>query len=84
MARTERGRCLEGLVDRRLGLQKGVTRVQQPTLGKRRGAADRNVWSIPHGAGVGGDFAEAAAIPESFPHYGLKVIVLCVLMAPFA
>jgi len=84
MTRTELGRCVERLVDRGLGLQEGVARVQDSALVKRRGAADSDVWSIPHCAGVGGDFAEAAAIPDSFPHYGLKVIVLWVLMAPFA
>ena len=58
--------------------------MQDATLVKWRGPADRDVWSVAHSAGVGGDFAEAAAIPDSFPHYGLKVIVLWVLMAPFA
>ena len=57
--------------------------MQDSALVKRCGAAHRDVRPLPYGAGVGGDFAEAAAIPDSFPHYGLKVIVLCVLMAPF-
>ena len=58
--------------------------MQDSTVVKGRGAAHRDVGPVPHSAGIGGDFAEAAAIPDSFSHYGLKVIVLCVLMAPFA
>jgi hypothetical protein len=38
--------------------------------------ADRHVRAVAYGTGVGGDFAEATAIPDSFLHYyGLKVIV---------
>jgi len=58
--------------------------MQDSSLGERRRSTDRDVRSVPHRAGVGGDFAEAAAVPDSFPHYGLKVIVLCVVIAPFA
>jgi len=58
--------------------------MQDSALVKRRSATYRDVGAMPHGAGIGGDFAEAAAILDSFPHYGLKVIVLCVLMEPFA
>jgi hypothetical protein len=83
-SRTELGRCSERLLDRGLRLQESVAGVQDPVLVERRSAAHRDVVPVPHGTGVGGDFAEAAAIPDSFPHYGLKVIVLCVLMAPFA
>ena len=58
--------------------------MQDSPLGERRRPADRDVRSVPHRAGVGGDFPEAAAVPDSFPHYGLKVIVFCVVIAPFA
>ena len=58
--------------------------MQDPAFVEWRSATHRDVGPVPHRAGVGGDFAEAAAIPDSFPHYGLKVIVLCVLMEPFA
>jgi hypothetical protein len=58
--------------------------VQDSGFVEWRCTTHRDVRPVPHSAGVGGDFAEAAAIPDSFPHYGLKVIVLCVLMEPFA
>jgi hypothetical protein len=35
------------------------------------------------GAGVGGGFPEAAAVPDPLAHYGLKVIVFCVVITPF-
>ena len=54
-----------------------------PCLERSR-PADGDVAAVPHSAGISGDFAEAAAIPDSFTHYGLKVIVFWVLMVPFA
>jgi hypothetical protein len=69
MTGTELGRCVERLPDRRLRLQERVAWVENLAVGEWRGAADRDVRPKPHGAGVGGDFAEAAAIPDSFPHY---------------
>ena len=57
--------------------------MQHPPFAKCCGPARHDVRP-ERTAGVGGDFTEAAAVPDSFPHYGLKVIVLCVLIAPFA
>ena len=84
MTCTELGRGVERFADRGSGLQEGVTQVEHPTLVKWRGTADRDVRARSHGAGIAGDFTEAAGIPDSFRHYGLKVIVLCVLIEPFA
>lgn len=84
MSRAEFGCCLDCLAVSRLRLQEGVAGVQHSALGKSGGATDHDVWYTPHGAGIGGDFAEAAATPDLFSHYGLKVIVLCVLIVPFA
>jgi len=56
--------------------------MQDSALVKRCGAAHRDVGPVPHGAGVGRRLRRSRRHPDSFPHYyGLKVIVLCVLMA---
>jgi hypothetical protein len=71
MTGTEVRRRLEGFADRRLGLQKGVARVQHSALCKRRGAADHDVWPMPHGTGVGSDLAEAGGISDTLPPHML-------------
>ena len=83
MSRAEFGCCLDCLAVSRLRLQEGVAGCStQPSA--RAAVPHHDVWYTPHGAGIGGDFAEAAATPDLFSHYGLKVIVLCVLIVPFA
>jgi hypothetical protein len=57
--------------------------VQDAALSERGRAADCDVWPETDGAGVGGGFSEAAAVPDPLSHYGLKVIVFCVLIVPF-
>jgi len=56
--------------------------MEDDAVGERRRPADGDVRTEAHGAGVGGDFSEAAAVPDLFSHYGLKVIVLCVVIWP--
>jgi hypothetical protein len=82
--RTELGRGSERFADRCLRLQKRVAEVQRAAFLEGRRPADEDMRPGTYGAGVGGDFAEAAAVPDSFSHdYGLKVIVLCVAIDPF-
>jgi hypothetical protein len=76
------GRGLECALDRRLRLPVGVAGMQDAPVGERRRAADCDVRPETDGAGVGGGFSEAAAVPDSLSPYGLKVIVRCVVILP--
>src|SRR2546430_9579739 len=53
--------------------------VQDAAVGERRSAADGDVRPEANRARVGGGFSEAAAVPDPLSHYGLKVIVFCVV-----
>ena len=57
--------------------------MQNDAVGERRRPADCYVRTEADRAGVGGDFSEAAAVPDLSSHYGLKVIVFCVVIWPF-
>jgi len=59
---------VEGALNRGLCLPVGIAGIQDASAGERRRAADRDVGPVANGAGVGGGFSEAAAVPDPFPH----------------